>query len=143
MASCPVCGKEYPEDVPTCPDCGVTLAENFGPVPDRSDDDLVEIKIDSSPVWGEAIKDFLEQNGISCVMEDSRFIQHKTNAIGDGEFAVRILVREGEMETAKEMLRDFFEGIKEESRTITCPNCGGEVPSYKITCPKCKAKLPE
>ena len=142
MASCPVCGKEYPADTPTCPDCGVTLAENLGRFQDQPENDLVEINIDSSPVWGEAIKDLLEQNGISCVMEDSRFIQHK-GAGGDEEFAVRILVHEAEMETAKEMLGDFFEGIKEESRTITCPNCGGEVPSYKIICPKCKTRLPE
>ncbi len=110
MLICSKCGKENPDNISSCAQCGADISE-ANPPGDTSKgagtaDELVLLATFHTVAEADMIQELLETNGITSVFHG------KTDPIGtrSGAEAISLLVEKNDFSSALELYEAFFAG---------------------------------
>jgi hypothetical protein len=112
---CPICAGEFELSAPDCPSCGCTLVASSlrdEALSDKDSDeafDFVELCRSQGgfPV-GMLIKQTLEQNGVTVILQGGHFMSVMPSLAVGGE--LRVLVPRHQLEYARALYEAYFEG---------------------------------
>jgi hypothetical protein len=106
MPFCPDCETEYAPGVDACAECGVPLVSTLlvrdTPAGPPGDEEFVEAWTARTHAEAEAIRELLEHNGIAAYLSES--------SIEIPPADHRVMVAEGELAAAREIIEGYAEG---------------------------------
>ena len=105
MAYCPECGAEFGGGIRRCPECRVDLQDELEEpnLYDSQEENLVLIRESTTFDEAKKIKDFLQTNGILCVVETSSQTKGRANP---GNTIV--LVNQKDAQRSEQLMRTQF-----------------------------------
>ncbi len=109
MAICSICGKDNPENVNNCAECGADLLDDT-PTRESSDkggsEDLVQLATFHTVSEADMVQELLESNGITSVLHGEK------DPIGamSGAEPITLLVEKQSLASALDLYEAFFAG---------------------------------
>ena len=112
---CPICAGEFELDHDVCPNCqfelipsslkasGVAVAE----APDEQNDTFVELCRPLTYPVAMLVKQTLEQNGVTVVMQGAHSLSVQPHLVFGGQ--LRLMVPQSRLEFARELYSAYFE----------------------------------
>jgi hypothetical protein len=113
VPTCPNCQNQYPPEIETCPECGVSLTDTspFSTTPDQADTELLELAKFHTMAEADLMKELLESNGVRTV------VRGDADPIGGIELPT-ILVEHRHFEKAAELYETYFAGESVEAENV-------------------------
>ncbi len=135
MRICPKCHTKYIDEEKTCHDCGIQLIpyrktdkESYGVlssigklfgirrkqyIKEAERENWAEFEYIDDEISGVMIKGILENNGISVVIEDARFL-NLTNVKNSINYKGVILVPKEDLEKARKIISEYLQATNED-----------------------------
>jgi len=115
MPFCPKCRAEYREGFSRCSDCEVDLVDELPPeeeeMVDEEPSDLVQLHVFAGDLYGEMVKEALENEGIWCVLRKAPG-PTVLRVSGATEWAgTAVFVRRSELERSEEIMVGILDHI--------------------------------
>jgi hypothetical protein len=111
---CPICAGEFEISAADCPACGCNLVAStmrrdaFGDKESDEEFEFVEMCRSRGYPVAMLIKQTLEQNGVTVILQGGHFISVMPNLAFGGE--LRVLVPRHQLEYARALYEAYFEG---------------------------------
>lgn len=121
MSYCPVCKRQFEDDVKECPGDKVPLVEEL-PFQTVDGGETVWVEVASVVTQSEArlLQGFLEANGISAQIESLKFTAEPVNLGAMAEIRIFVdALREADVRRLIEERNDDFESMKDDESVMT------------------------